>query len=630
MVECGIFAQCQAASPHKVNVRYYPFMPSKSRTGENMTHQVTMDSKAGQSAKPDHTREKSPSKKYLLFNEKTVQFLLYGKKKSKIIEVNKLKRKTTSCQEPSPSKKQQIAADVEEPRLTSAMRSFPDEVQLCVSSIPGALYGVCAKQHIPLGTWIGPYEGKRITPQRLTPDIDSDHLWEIFKDGSLSHFLDGSDEDNSSWMRFIRCARHVKEQNLYAFQYCENIFYRAFKEIPPGRELLVWYDDKYPEFYGIPLAMHDYEFIRESVSSSTSRGSRKPGATTTQVSSIEHDHKMDVLLESQENPRTENSRISSAQPMQPRLVRPTYSTRNSFTREQVIPSDVTDTPRYKETLLQDIGRNKRSDVPTSLCHTQPFKAFCQPSLSSDGNFIHSETRSKDLPKIEKPIHSEKLLSKAYVSTKETSVLQGKEPSSASNKGLLQKTFSATQVSSTQFTDNDEQISTRIMEGNASKLENTSERPMPALQPYITKAPPLHRHVNTLYYEPVSTQTSGIPIEEFGMWRCRQCLKTFTQRVSLQMHQCSQLPKKPYQCGQCRLSFATSSELRSHVELHTNDKLFKCGFCSRTFSGATTLNNHIRTHTGEKPFICEKCNKTFSQASHLARHQRNPGECVEDP
>lgn len=65
-------------------------------------------------------------------------------------------------------------------------------------------------------------------------------------------------------MRFIRCARHTNEQNLYAFQYCGNIFYRAFKEIPPGRELLVWYDDKYPQFYGIPLGMQDYEFFRES------------------------------------------------------------------------------------------------------------------------------------------------------------------------------------------------------------------------------------------------------------------------------------------------------------------------------------------------------------------------------
>lgn len=65
-------------------------------------------------------------------------------------------------------------------------------------------------------------------------------------------------------MRFIQCARHVKEQNLYAFQYCGNIFYRAFKEVPPGTELLVWYDEKYPQFLGIPLGIQDYEFFRES------------------------------------------------------------------------------------------------------------------------------------------------------------------------------------------------------------------------------------------------------------------------------------------------------------------------------------------------------------------------------
>ena len=81
--------------------------------------------------------------------------------------------------ESSCSKKQKITTDHEEPRLTNAIRSFPDEVQLCMSSIPGASYGVCAKEHIPLGTWIGPYEGRRITPQRLTPDIDSSYLWEV-------------------------------------------------------------------------------------------------------------------------------------------------------------------------------------------------------------------------------------------------------------------------------------------------------------------------------------------------------------------------------------------------------------------------------------------------------------------
>ena len=56
-------------------------------------------------------------------------------------------------------------------------------------------------------------------------------------------------------MRFIRCARHKGEQNLFAFQYKGNIYYRAFKDIPTGTELLVWYDEKYPMYMGIPLGI---------------------------------------------------------------------------------------------------------------------------------------------------------------------------------------------------------------------------------------------------------------------------------------------------------------------------------------------------------------------------------------
>ena len=81
--------------------------------------------------------------------------------------------------EPSTSKKQKLTSGKEEPPLTNAIRSFPDEVQLCLSSLPGAIYGVCAKEHIPLGTWIGPYEGRRIPPQHNMPDIDSSYLWEV-------------------------------------------------------------------------------------------------------------------------------------------------------------------------------------------------------------------------------------------------------------------------------------------------------------------------------------------------------------------------------------------------------------------------------------------------------------------
>lgn len=113
--------------------------------------------------------------------------------------------------------------------------------------------------------------------------------------------------------------------------------------------------------------------------------------------------------------------------------------------------------------------------------------------------------------------------------------------------------------------------------------------------------------------------------EFGMWRCGQCKKSFAQRILLQVHVCP--PNKPFQCGHCSETFLRSEDLRGHVVNHINDKPFRCGYCSRSFAGATTLNNHIRTHTGEKPFMCESCGKHFTQASQLQRHERNPGECV---
>ena len=52
-------------------------------------------------------------------------------------------------------------------------------------------------------------------------------------------------------MRYVNCARHDQEQNLCAFQYKNEIYYRTFKIIKPGQELLVWYGDSYASLLGI-------------------------------------------------------------------------------------------------------------------------------------------------------------------------------------------------------------------------------------------------------------------------------------------------------------------------------------------------------------------------------------------
>ena len=62
---------------------------------------------------------------------------------------------------------------------TYAVASFPEVVRLCKSSIPGEGYGVCGKHHIPAGTWIGPYEGRRVEPHEVTVWTDTSYMWEV-------------------------------------------------------------------------------------------------------------------------------------------------------------------------------------------------------------------------------------------------------------------------------------------------------------------------------------------------------------------------------------------------------------------------------------------------------------------
>ncbi|XP_043916687.1 putative histone-lysine N-methyltransferase PRDM6 isoform X2 [Protopterus annectens] len=354
------------------------------------------------------------------------------------------------------------AAVVPPPEIPEWLQDLPREVCLCTSTVPGLAYGICAAQRIQQGTWIGPFQGVLLSPEKVQAGVISNtqHLWEIYdQEGTLQHFIDGGEPSKSSWMRYIRCARHCGEQNLTVVQYRCCIFYRACIDIPRGTELLVWYNDSYTSFFGIPL---------------------------------------------QCNAQDENLNV---------------------------PSAVMEAMSRQETLQP---YSKSGKLPsTVLQHSLVF-----PQTSCSRNFS--------------------LLDKS---------------------GTTESGFN--------------QISCKNQRVLAS---------------------------------PTSTSQLNGEFSDWHLWKCGQCFKTFTQRILLQMHVCTQNPDRPYQCGHCSQSFSQPSELRNHVVTHSSDRPFKCGYCGRAFAGATTLNNHIRTHTGEKPFKCEKCDRSFTQATQLSRHQRLPNEC----
>ncbi|KFO21642.1 Histone-lysine N-methyltransferase PRDM9 [Fukomys damarensis] len=95
-------------------------------------------------------------------------------------------------------------------------------------------------------------------PAHGPPAFVKDSAWklsppdtQITKGRHCYEYVDGKDTSRANWMRYVNCARDEEEQNLVAFQYHRQIFYRTCQAIRPGSELFVWYGNEYGEELGI-------------------------------------------------------------------------------------------------------------------------------------------------------------------------------------------------------------------------------------------------------------------------------------------------------------------------------------------------------------------------------------------
>ncbi|KAM5195900.1 histone-lysine N-methyltransferase PRDM7-like [Hipposideros larvatus] len=129
--------------------------------------------------------------------------------------------------------------------------TLPPGLIIRPSGIPEAGFGVWNEaSDLPLGLNFGPYEGHVTEDEEATKN---GYTWEIKKGGNCYEYVDGTDKSQANWMRYVNCARHDEEQNLVAFQYHRQIFYRTCQVVRPGCELLVWYGDEYGHQLGIKL-----------------------------------------------------------------------------------------------------------------------------------------------------------------------------------------------------------------------------------------------------------------------------------------------------------------------------------------------------------------------------------------
>lgn len=72
-----------------------------------------------------------------------------------------------------------------------------------------------------------------------------------FQIGQGDLFVDAKNQETSNWLRYVNCCRSLTEQNLLAYQYRGQIYYRTIVDVPPDTELLVWYGDDYGRELGV-------------------------------------------------------------------------------------------------------------------------------------------------------------------------------------------------------------------------------------------------------------------------------------------------------------------------------------------------------------------------------------------
>ncbi|XP_062580416.1 PR domain zinc finger protein 4-like [Saccostrea cucullata] len=124
------------------------------------------------------------------------------------------------------------------------------EIRLSKSSMSSQTpEGVYALKCLGAHTKFGPLIGKDITTletEGLFPE------WRVMADNDC-HYITTDDEEQSNWLRFIRPAQNIVEQNLVVHQVGRSLFFFAKRDIREGEELLYWFSKEYSVICGFSL-----------------------------------------------------------------------------------------------------------------------------------------------------------------------------------------------------------------------------------------------------------------------------------------------------------------------------------------------------------------------------------------
>ncbi|KAL5005885.1 hypothetical protein ScPMuIL_017043, partial [Solemya velum] len=501
-------------------------------------------------------------------------------------------------------------------KINHALMTLPEGLCVRESGIPNAGLGVWAETSFPARARFGPYSGEII--HDCDQAHDSGYCWQVYRNGKPYHFIDAHNPKKANWMRYVNCARTESEQNVTAYQHNGEIYYRSFKSIEAGTEILVWYGHDYGKELGIERGSDSKIFsqIKIKVINGESKylqpylsnTCRKKGLTPKNI----HSDMVATL-------RNNAPALSTLQKWTDEFKRgnieddqksrhPATTQENVYLVHKMMMNDRRLTVQYiasasiyqciwckgafsrMEYLLGHM-RSQHGSILANLAFKMRETLIFRKEKKSNGIL---KQRKQNIRAIEPGSMSEKSIpgEKKMVQKR---VKKFKKPT----KPLL--VLDQIQKYTDERNHNGQLIVTTFRENDRSGADNSVKHEV--LTTATCHAAHVQKHTGERSY------------------KCDICGQAFSQKCNLTTHIRTHTGERPYKCDICGQAFSEKGNLTKHIRTHTGERPYKCDICGQAFSLKGDLTTHIRTHTGERPYKCDICGKTFSLKQHLTKHIR---------